>query len=74
MTKRKDVRWWEDAKENEYTRKEVQEIMKFKQCKIHRLKEAGTIKQTRNGFYDKASVDAYQADREERLAIMEGKR
>ena len=66
--------WWKEKLDNEYTLAEVRAITGWSQYKIQTLKDAGTIIQTRKAFYDKASVDAYQKAREERLAIMEKSR
>ncbi len=54
---------------NEYSAKEVAQVTGWSQPKVCMLAKRGQIKPTRRGFYDKASVDAYQADREERRGI-----
>jgi len=65
--------WWKEPKVNEYSYAEVVDITGFGEIKIRSLAKEGKIKRTRHGFYDKASVDAYQKDREERLAVTPNK-
>jgi hypothetical protein len=54
---------------NEYSAQEVAIVTGWSQPKVCMLSKRGQIKKTRRGFYDKASVDKYQADRDERKAI-----
>lgn len=55
--------------EHEYTALEVMNITGWGQPKISNLCLEGKITGTRKGYYSRELVDAYQRDREERLAM-----
>jgi len=72
MARSKQDHWMNQPKDNEYSTAQVAKITGWSNPKVANFSDRGSIVRTREGFYTKESVDAYQADREERLAIMEG--
>jgi hypothetical protein len=67
--KRKDI----GATEAEYSAKQTAEILKYSASRLSVLVDAGHIKRTRIGKYDKSSVDAYAIELEERRQIQPAK-
>lgn len=53
----------------EYTREEAFAIIGLNVHKFDDIIKTGKIKRTRRGHYSRESVDAFQKDRQERLAI-----
>jgi len=58
---------------NEYTLKEAMVILGFKSFRFADLVKENRVKRTRPGYYDKASIDAYKADMDERRKITPAK-
>lgn len=65
----KEAHWTNLPREDEYSTAQVSDITGWTNYKISLLARDGKITRTRKGFYTKESVDAYQADRAERLKI-----
>lgn len=58
------------ATAEEYTKAEVTELTKRSSFKLKQLVDRKVIIRTRPGFFTRASIGAYLADIQERLAIM----